>query len=38
MKEDNYLEDFVTVAVYFIVTVAAGLSALAGVMWWVWEK
>lgn len=37
MNDDRYLEDFATIAVYFIVTVVFGLAALAGVIWWVWE-
>ena len=32
--EDRYLEDFATVAVYFIITVAVGLSLLAVVVYW----
>ena len=37
MREDTYLEDFATIAVYFCLTVAIGLAVLAGVIWWVWE-
>ena len=37
MNEDKYLEDFATLAVYFCVTVAIGLSVVAGVLLWVWE-
>ena len=37
MKGDTYLEDFATIAVYFVVTVAVGLAALAGVLWVVWS-
>ena len=38
MKEDRYLEDFATLAIYFCFTVAVGLFVVAGILWWVWEK
>ena len=37
MNEDRYLEDFATVAGFFLVCVLCGLAMLALIFWWVWE-